>query len=466
MATSSANASSAKKQAVVVIHGMGEQRPMDTIREFVTHVWKQDPNLTYPHFWNKPSSVSESFEQRRLTTDRTQASGKEEPVQRTDFFEYYWAHRTVGTKWEHFWGWISALLFCLPSRYDNHASTLKPLWFILWGLIVFGFFLALWWRDIFSSSDDLSGLTLTFVTVASAGWAFLVAKARSFFTHYFGDVARYIQAKPANIAIRQAIRQGGVELLERIHQTGDYDRIVLVGHSLGSYVAYDILTHLWARHNKFKDHDDIPTPLSEASREHCNALTELAKSCGTDAFDADTYWQTQRQLFSSLIENDPDKNWLISDFITLGSPLTYADVLLYKNQENFEKRKLDRELPTSPPLTEHGAWYYGGDGEYYLHHGAVFGAVKWTNIYMPHGCYIKGDLISGPVSLNYSFEAFDVANGTMTPPCDMSKTPIEEIALDYSKIKDGFTHTAYWKSAEVPSDNEHLAVLRKAVGLY
>ena len=85
---------------------------------------------------------------------------------------------------------------------------------------------------------------------------------------------------------------------------------------------------------------------------------------------------------------------------------------------------------------------------------------------MPHGCYIKGDLISGPVSLNYSFEAFDVANGTMTPPCDMSKTPIEEIALDYSKIKDGFTHTAYWKSAEVPSDNEHLAVLRKAVGLY
>ena len=85
---------------------------------------------------------------------------------------------------------------------------------------------------------------------------------------------------------------------------------------------------------------------------------------------------------------------------------------------------------------------------------------------MPHDCYIKGDLISGPVSRNYSFQAFDVANGTMTSPENILKTPIEEIALDYSKIKDGFTHTAYWKSAEVPSDNEHLAVLRKAVELY
>ena len=90
------------KQAVVVIHGMGEQRPMETIRSFVNQVWKQDENLNNPHFWNKPSSISESFEQRRLTTDTPTIKSSEDEVQRTDFFEYYWAHHTVGTKWEHF----------------------------------------------------------------------------------------------------------------------------------------------------------------------------------------------------------------------------------------------------------------------------------------------------------------------------------------------------------------------------
>ncbi len=36
-------------QAVVVIHGMGEQRPMATIRSFVDAVWTTDPTLTPRH---------------------------------------------------------------------------------------------------------------------------------------------------------------------------------------------------------------------------------------------------------------------------------------------------------------------------------------------------------------------------------------------------------------------------------
>ncbi|TIM59283.1 MAG: hypothetical protein E5Y58_35930, partial [Mesorhizobium sp.] len=30
-------------QAVVIVHGMGEQRPMGTLREFVQAVWSHDP---------------------------------------------------------------------------------------------------------------------------------------------------------------------------------------------------------------------------------------------------------------------------------------------------------------------------------------------------------------------------------------------------------------------------------------
>ena len=34
-----------KKIAVVVIHGMGEQKPMQTLRGFVESVWQHDRNL-------------------------------------------------------------------------------------------------------------------------------------------------------------------------------------------------------------------------------------------------------------------------------------------------------------------------------------------------------------------------------------------------------------------------------------
>ena len=464
MPSTKSKGQSAKKQAVVVIHGMGEQRPMETIRAFVSQVWKQDPNLESPHFWSKPSSVSASFEQRRLTTDTPKARSSSTPVQRTDFFEYYWAHHTVGTKWEHFVGWISTLLWCKPDRYDAHPSTLRPLWFILWSIIVAGLLLVALWEHALTTrgiSNEVLAAAL------SALWLFAANKARKFFTHYFGDVARYVQANPANIGIRQAIRSGGISLLERIQQTGDYDRIVLVGHSLGSIVAYDILTHLWARHNKFKTSEADgaqPTPLSSETKKCLDELTNLAKDAGSDDFDQATYWEKQRALFRQLTEHAPDNNWLISDFVTLGSPLTYADILMQKDQQNFVMRKLDRELPTSPPVTEDGNWYYGPENKQFLHHGAVFAPVKWTNIYMPHENFIKGDLISGPVSRNFSYSSFDNNTGKMMPPQQIDNTPIHEIALNYLTVKDGFTHTAYWENAG--ENGKHLDVLRQALALY
>lgn len=453
-----------KKQAVVVIHGMGEQRPMETIRAFVSQVWKHDKNLDDPHFWSKPSSVSASFEQRRLTTDTPTVQASSTRVQRTDFFEYYWAHHTVGTKWEHFVGWISTLLLCKPSRYDAHASTLRPLWFILWSIILAGVLLGALWENALSTRGVINEIL---ASVLSVVWLFIVAKARQFFTQYFGDVARYVQAKPANIGIRQAIRSGGVSLLERIQQTGDYDRIVLVGHSLGSIVAYDILTHLWARHNKFKTpaaDGSQPTPLSPEIKACLDELTQLAADAGNESFNQQAYWDKQRALFAQLSNHDPDNNWLISDFITLGSPLTYADILLLKDQQSFVMRKLDRELPTSPPVTEDGKWYYGSEAAQFLHHGAVFAPVKWTNIYMPHEHFIKGDLISGPVSRNFSYASFDNKACTMLPPKHIDKTPIQEIALNYRDVRDGFTHTAYWAHSD--KSDRHLEILRKSVALY
>jgi hypothetical protein len=75
----------AAKQAVVVIHGMGEQIPMDTIKDFVHAVWQKDevisanglPNPT--EVWNKPDARTGSLELRRITTRESIASEPEFP---------------------------------------------------------------------------------------------------------------------------------------------------------------------------------------------------------------------------------------------------------------------------------------------------------------------------------------------------------------------------------------------------
>ena len=49
------------RQAVLLIHGIGEQRPMDTLRSFVRAVWTLDTDIHHPFaghdVWSKPDSV-------------------------------------------------------------------------------------------------------------------------------------------------------------------------------------------------------------------------------------------------------------------------------------------------------------------------------------------------------------------------------------------------------------------------
>ena len=59
------------KTAVVLIHGIGEQRPMDTLWGFVRAAWTHDAELVHAtrnEVWSKPELVTGSFELRRITT--------------------------------------------------------------------------------------------------------------------------------------------------------------------------------------------------------------------------------------------------------------------------------------------------------------------------------------------------------------------------------------------------------------
>ena len=109
-----------KDQAVIVIHGIGEQKPMDTLRGFADAVLPQPESGV--KYWSKPDRMSESFELRKL-------QNRKHP--RTHFFEYYWAYKVEGTRFSHVINWIRALLFRRPGNVPKHD---RFFWWLSWSL--------------------------------------------------------------------------------------------------------------------------------------------------------------------------------------------------------------------------------------------------------------------------------------------------------------------------------------------
>src|SRR5687768_2988615 len=81
--------------ALVLIHGIGEQRPMATLRSFVSEV------VGPPR--SRPDKLSQSFEVRRL--DVRPKNGPQ-----VDCYEFYWAHHMRDARLTHLVKWLFRLL--------------------------------------------------------------------------------------------------------------------------------------------------------------------------------------------------------------------------------------------------------------------------------------------------------------------------------------------------------------------
>jgi hypothetical protein len=165
-----------------------------------------------------------------------------------------------------------------------------------------------------------------------------------------------------------------------------------------------------------------------------------------------------------------DGRWLITDFVTLGSPLTHADFLLTSNATRFAERKSTREFPTSPPVAETVDVGYRSHAEdvgllspgdypcllsfpfapnnWQMHHAAAFAVTRWTNIYDPAKLIFCGDFISGPLANLFGPGVIDVSLG------------------EPGRRACRFTHTNYWRQHEPNGPPErHIVKLREALNL-
>ncbi len=364
-----------KRQAVLIIHGIGEQRPMATLRGFVASVLSEDCSGAGVKYWSKPDRMSESFELRRMTA----ASSKTRPV--TDFYEYYWAYHMRDSKYRHVVQWLVKLLFRNPAEVP---SKIRPVWIVSWILVLV--ILGCGVAGLLPTSGPLLQ-SKSFLTAVGSflGLSILNLVALGF----IADAARYLNPSAENIAQRHTIRADGIELLRKLHQPGKYDRIILVGHSLGSVIGYDMITHFWTECNKMHSN---PLVVEQGALKHLESLVQKGDEGMAVADEQRRLWIEQRT------HGNP---WLVTDFVTLGSPLVHGQLLLAASKQELRDRQAERELPTSPPALEGRAFSYvllppyavGGQERTIrvLHHAAPFACTRWTNLYFP------GDTIGGPL---------------------------------------------------------------------
>ncbi len=458
------------RQAVVLIHGMGEQIPMETLKSFVQTIWKTDDAVVfedakgrkYDGIWSKPDVRTGSLELRRFTTQRSRDSRAFPDGVQTDFYELYWADLTAGSTWEQFTGWVRGLLF---RTWSTTPRDVRLAWLGLWGLtIVFlllgavGLVPDARWRAWFPDLPQK--------------WALAVAAAipvalQMFARKTFGRVVRYTRADPDNIAARAAVRERGLKLLRALHANDDYARVVVVGHSLGTILAYDLVGYFWAEQARAR-RVTVGSTAFEALARVEETGADLSEH-EDDPVRRAAFIAAQADLRRALVARsgpgaEPDARWLISDLVTLGSPLTHAEFLLAKGKGDLRRRQREREMPTSPPEREtlsvsasrkagavglnrptHIVYQpdpRGAPDLWSLHHAAPFAVVRWTNVHDPAHWVVMGDQISGPLR-----EAFGPG--------------VVDIDLSTKGKLAGFTHTRYWDA----DTGERLITVRRAVNL-
>jgi len=364
----------------------------------------------------------------------------------------------------------------------------SPLLWLAPGFAVFWFAISACWLVVWRVHDFPANAGGDERWRAATGAFFLLGLAMSalfvfswtaiapFIRHVMGDSSRYLSPAPRNIECRAAIREAGVKLLQRLHDDGGYDRVIVLAHSLGTIIAYDILAQFWAgRVREWRADDALSLEIQAvertgaALREAADALRTARRRLPTratarrarkDALEiliqarAD-FWNAQRDLARTLRMRE--QPWLVTDLVTLGAPLTYAPYLLAKSEKEFVRRRDELlEFPSCPPVlmaNEEGAapsyrferWRSEGPASG-LRHDTLYAATRWTNLYFESWFAMFGDMIGGPVS-------------------NLFGPGVRDRQLQLIHAFD-FAHLQYWTAVDGNMRAPHIAALRHALALF
>ncbi|MFN8033681.1 MAG: hypothetical protein U0Q47_10335 [Mycobacterium sp.] len=412
---------SAVRTAVVFVHGLLERRPMDTFDTFARTVLAPDVD-----YHAQPLEITDSYEARRYLA----------PSVGAELFEYDWSFLMTSSRYA---GFVPALARVFLRRPRHVPDQLFGIWRLAWiafaapvallaALIVVGGFLlhtgvAGWIVGVVSS-----------VVVLTVGIGVLRTAprvlTRTFLTTGFVNVARYLDPAPESHAARRAIRGGLVDLLSTLHQ-GRFARIVVVGHGIGGYIAYDALSTLWAELFELRSEtSDTGEPAENLEAAADFQAAQFAR------------WQDLRR------QGNP---WRTTDFVTVGTPMALADLFVARppiaaglarsdSRHDLFDRLIGRGVVvTCPPGSEEAL-----DGL------SPFAVTRWTNIWFP----VRRGSIRG-----------DWFGGVLRP---LFGPGIREIAVTGNRperLRPGTAQTKYFTHPERDAEGDVAFHLREALAL-
>ena len=271
------------RTAVVVVHGMGEKRPLETFEGFVKTAlhprnggWDYSPG---------PTEITDYYEARRFNSPQA------------DFFEYHWPYLMTADK---FAGVAPTALRLFLRRASNVPDALLGAWRLVWASILAALLVVpVLFISGYALNSDVPVWIIGLVTSAVVlifwfGLYRMMARALvNKKTAPLVDSARYLDPSPYSYVGRRAIRHGLVNLLDDLHER-EYERIAVVAHGVGTYIAYDALTAFWAKkRSRITDFVTIGAPLSLADL----LMTRPSLSSGLKASDG----ARRRELFGGLV---------------------------------------------------------------------------------------------------------------------------------------------------------------------
>jgi hypothetical protein len=296
------------RTAFLVIHGIGEQNPYETLDSFGRgmhdHLRSLDPSITVEHGMasrQDPGGASWTEHFVRLRP----AAGDDF----IDVHEFYWAYLSEEKiTVSEIWVWVEQTLKGtkkfyaenkkLAERYEGKYRFQRVAWMLRLMSMLYPLLL------VFKAFSYL--LPIDKIPWVQAVGQAIKRKTAYLLVGYIGDIAIYttLDQKSRFFPIRQSILNKCQSLVEELLK-GGYDRVIIAGHSLGSVIAYDTLNRINLKANMDAGKDlnleklssliTFGSPLDKIAfffREHAGKQQELRRqvlehlhSFKTRAFD-------------------------------------------------------------------------------------------------------------------------------------------------------------------------------------
>ena len=240
--------------AFLVIHGIGEQNPLETLDSFsrwlIQELQKNPEGVQAEHRIAERADAHGS----RWTESFVRLTPKLSDGRYIDIHEYYWAYLTEDRiTIPEITEWVMKTLKGTKNFYSDNPALAKR--YKKYGLLSLQLRCVYWHLAIATALYPFARL-LRAVFSLLPGWSKLPGveaiiggirkKGKEFMLGFIGDIAIYTTTdqKSKFYQLRQQILANSQSFVEDILFKNQYDRVIIAGHSLGSVIAYDTLNRL------------------------------------------------------------------------------------------------------------------------------------------------------------------------------------------------------------------------------